>query len=148
MNPTPLLLVEDDENDIFFFKRAVQIAGLDNPLQIVNDGQQAIDYLSGAGGFNDRGQHPFPGMIILDLNLPRKHGLEVLKWIRQKTHWASMPVVVLTSSNSDLDMTVAYRLGANSYFVKPNDPDLLAELVRVIKDYWFQWSRILPVSSA
>lgn len=144
MIPIPILLVEDDENDIFFFRRAVQIAGMNNPLTVVKDGLEAMDYLNGAGAFVDREQHPFPGMIILDLNLPRKHGLELLKWIRQNTQWAGVTILVLTSSSSELDVTVAYRLGANSYFVKPTDPDALADLLRVTRDYWFHWSRVLP----
>lgn len=145
MSPYPILLVEDDENDVFFFERAVQIIGISNPVHVVKDGLQALDYLSGAGLYADRDQHPFPSAIVLDLNLPRKHGLEVLKWIRQKPQWAGLPVVVLTSSSSELDVTVAYRLGANSFFVKPTDPDQLAELLKVIHDYWFKWSRILTV---
>lgn len=143
-NPTPILLVEDDDNDVFFFKRALQLAAVENPLHVVKDGQEATDYLEGAGPFADRQQHPPPGVIVLDLNLPRKHGLEVLKWIRHRHQWAAVPVIVLTSSSSELDVTVAYRLGANSYFVKPTDPDLLVELLRVLKEYWFRWCRLLP----
>lgn len=145
MKPAPILLVEDDENDIFFFTRAVQLTVADRGLQVVKDGVLAMDYLSGNGRFADREEFPFPGVIILDLNLPRKPGLEVLKWIRQRPEWSGLPVVVLTSSNSELDVTVAYRLGANSYFVKPTDPDALTDLLRVFHDYWFKWGRVLPI---
>ncbi|HYG24121.1 MAG TPA: response regulator [Verrucomicrobiae bacterium] len=147
MTPAPILLVEDDENDIFFFTRAVQLTATDRPLQVVKDGMQAMEYLGGKGNFADRQKYPFPGVVILDLNLPRKPGLEVLKWIRQHTEWSGIPVVVLTSSSSDLDVTVAYRLGANSYFVKPTDPDALTDLLRVFQEYWFKWGRVLPVPS-
>jgi Response regulators consisting of a CheY-like receiver domain and a winged-helix DNA-binding domain len=145
---TPILLVEDDDNDIFFFKRATELAGVENPLRIVKDGQEATDYLEGKGTFSDREQHPSPGVVVLDLNLPRKHGLEVLKWIRQSQHWSTIPIIILTSSNSEIDVTVAYRLGCNSYFVKPTDPDLLVELMRLLKDYWFRWCRLLPPPSS
>jgi CheY-like chemotaxis protein len=79
----------------------------------------------------------------LDLNLPQKHGLEVLKWIRKSPRWATLPVLVLTSSNLELDVAAAYRLGANSFFVKPGDPEQLRKLITVITQYWFD-SAIMP----
>jgi CheY-like chemotaxis protein len=137
-------LVEDDDNDVFFFQRAVQQVGLSNPVHVARDGLQAVDYLSGAAPFDDRSRFPFPSVIFLDLNLPRKHGLEVLKWIRQNPEWKTLPVIVLTSSGSELDVTVSYRLGANSFFVKPTDPDQLTELLKVVIQHWFKWNEMPP----
>lgn len=145
MNRRAILLVEDDENDVFFFQRALAQLGLPEP-HIVRDGAQAIDYLNGTAPFDDRSRFPFPAVIFLDLNLPRKHGLEVLKCIRQNADWAMLPVIVLTSSNSELDVTVSYRLGANSFFVKPTDPDQLTDLLKVVVQHWFKWSELPPAS--
>jgi DNA-binding response OmpR family regulator len=138
MNTFPILLVEDDENDIFFFERAYKKAGITNPLHIVRDGDEAIQYLSGKEAFADREKFPLPSLIVLDLNLPLKHGLEVLKWLREKRDFDTLVVVVLTSSQSEMDMRQAYKLGANSYLVKPSDPDKLTDIARLVSDYWLR----------
>jgi CheY-like chemotaxis protein len=130
-----ILLVEDDANDVFFFKRAARAAGLLNPLQVAADGRHAIHYLQGAAGFGDRSQFPFPGLILLDLQLPHVPGLDVLRWIRAQPE--SQPIViVLTSSRQAADINAAYRLGANSYIVKPSSPGKLQDIVVGIKHYW------------
>ena len=134
MNQT-ILLVEDEENDIFFMKRAAKKIGMLNPLQVAHDGQEAIDYLGGRGAYADRERFPLPGLVLLDLKLPRVMGLEVLKWIRQQAQLYGIVVVVLTSSNLGPDIDMAYRLGANSYLVKPT-PDKLSEMISAIKQYW------------
>jgi DNA-binding response OmpR family regulator len=82
MNRT-ILLVEDDANDVFFMKRAMKLAGMLNPVQVASDGQQAIQYLSGAGDYGDRERFPLPGLVLLDLKLPHVMGLDVLKWSRK-----------------------------------------------------------------
>jgi CheY-like chemotaxis protein len=140
----PILLVEDDANDVFFFDRAVKKVGIAHPLHVTQDGQQAIDYLAGNGEFADRARYPKPGLIVLDLNLPVKHGLEVLKWIRQNRDTHTTVVIVLTSSGAELDMHEAYALGANSYLVKPADPTALATVVDAIKTYWLTFNRPPP----
>jgi CheY-like chemotaxis protein len=144
MNEFPILLVEDDENDVFFFERAMKQAQFDHPMRVVRDGIEAIAYLSGESTQSNRTESPLPCLIILDLNLPRKHGLEVLQWIRARAPDPAVPVVVLTSSASDLDMREAYRFGANSYLIKPSHPEDLPEVVRVIKLYWFDFNRMPP----
>src|SRR4051812_28005161 len=94
-----ILLVEDNEDDVFLMTRALKAAGIANPLQIVEDGQQAIDYLKGAGRFADRNTYPMPAIVFLDLKLPIMMGLEVLEWIRGEPGLSDIVVVVLTSSN-------------------------------------------------
>lgn len=136
MNQRTILLVEDDENDVFFFQRAVEKAGVENPLQVVRDGREAVNYLSGKDGYSDRTLHPLPGLIILDLNLPHRNGLEVLQAIRADPATTTTVVVVFTSSSSERDAHEAYALGANSYLVKPSNPERIVELVGLLKLYW------------
>jgi CheY-like chemotaxis protein len=131
-----MLLVEDDANDILLIQRAFAKACLVNPLKIVRDGEQAMNYLSGTGEFSDRGRYPFPSLILLDLKLPRKSGLEVLEWLRQQPTLKQIPVIVLTSSRVSSDISRAYDLGANSYLVKPVGFEGLLELVKSIGMYW------------
>ncbi len=139
-----LLLVEDEESDAFFFERALKKAGVSHPLRLVRDGQEAINFLAGAGEYADRNAHPLPGLIVLDLNLPVKHGLEVLKWMRERPETQNIVVIVLTSSVDVLDMHEAYALGANSYLVKPSDPNDLMPVVEAIKAYWLTFNSIAP----
>ena len=144
MNPTPpqsssgvcILYAEDEENDIFFFKRALRVAGSRCILSAVRDGQQAIDYLAGEGSFADRSRCPLPALILLDINIPKKGGLEVLQWIRQQPDFNSSPVLIFTSSTRQEDMDSARQLGANDYLLKPSDPLKLDDLVRMLHDRW------------
>src|SRR5438309_108541 len=102
-----ILQIEDDPNDVFILRHAMKKAGVVNPIQVVNDGQQAIDYLKGAGSFADRERFPLPSLVLLDLKLPYVMGLDVLKWIRQQPGAAPI-VVVLTASGEDADIATAY----------------------------------------
>lgn len=131
-----LLLVEDDPNDVMLFRRAKDKSNLANPLQVVEDGEAAIAYLSGQGTYADRNRYPLPALVLLDLKLPRKSGLEVLAWLRQQPGLRRLPVVVLTSSRESLDVGRAYDLGANSYLVKPVAFDSLLEMVKALGLYW------------
>jgi len=131
----PLLLVEDNEDDIFFMEHAMKKAGIDNPLAIAKDGREAIELLERALGGN-LSDIPVPRLIFLDLKLPRVPGLDVLKWIRGNPRLKTVPVLVLTASKQDQDVEAAYNLGANSFFTKPANTDTLVEMMRVIKDYW------------
>lgn len=131
-----ILLVEDDTNDVFLMQRACRKVELPNPLVVVGDGDEAVDYLSGAGRYADRAAHPLPVLVLLDLKLPRKSGLEVLDWLRRQPALKRLPVVVLTSSKEPGDVNRAYDLGANSYLVKPLGFDALLDLVRSLNVYW------------
>jgi len=135
------LLVEDNEDDVFLMKRALKGARVANPLFVVEDGQQALDYLGGAGKFADREQYPLPAVVFLDLKLPLLSGHDVLAWIRRQRELESLVVIVLTSSNEPSDLNRCYALGANSYVVKPPTPEQLEELAKAFKWYWLEYNR-------
>jgi DNA-binding response OmpR family regulator len=135
MTTKPILLVEDDENDVFFFQRAASKAGLLNTIRVARDGQEAIDYLQGVGKFAERAQFPLPCLIMLDLKLPFVMGLDVLKWIRQQPSLAPI-VLILSSSREEADIATAYRLGAQGYLVKPAETDKLVDMVKAINEFW------------
>jgi CheY-like chemotaxis protein len=131
-----ILLVEDDPNDIILIKRAFGKANITNPLQVVEDGEEAISYLAGKGRYGNRQNYPLPILILLDLKLPRKSGHEVLEWLRQQPMLRRLTVVVLTSSQQSSDVNRAYDLCANSYLVKPVTFDTLVEMVKSLNFYW------------
>lgn len=130
-----ILQVEDDPNDVFLLQHAMNGAGVANPIQVATDGQQAIDYLKGAGKFANREKFPLPCLVLLDLKLPYVMGLEVLKWIRQQPGPA-LVVVMLTASAEEDDIATAYRLGANAFLTKPSKASKLVEMAKAIKDFW------------
>ena len=130
-----ILLVEDEENDVFFMQEAMKKAGVLNPIRVASDGQQAIDYFKGAGKFGNREEFPLPCLVLLDLKLPYVMGLDVLKWIRQQPEVPAI-VVILSSSKEEADIASAYRWGANGYLVKPSDTSNLQGMARSIKDFW------------
>ena len=137
----PLLQVEDDENDVLFLEHAFKQAGIINPVHVVRDGQEAIDYLCGNGIFSDRKQYPLPCLMLLDLKLPRKNGLEVLGWIRQSPALSWLPVIVFSSSAHRQDIRRAYELGASSFVVKPSCVERRTELAKLIKGYWLEFNQ-------
>jgi CheY-like chemotaxis protein len=136
-----LLLVEDNEDDVFLMKRALKGARVINPLHVVEDGQEAVDYLAGAGKFADRANYPLPAVVFLDLKLPFISGHDVLAWIRRQKELESLVVIVLTSSNEASDLSRCYALGANSYVVKPPTPEQLEELAKSFKWYWLEYNQ-------
>jgi CheY-like chemotaxis protein len=132
----PVLYAEDDENDMFFMERAFEKLKLAHPLRMVSDGRQAIAYLSGSGPFSNRAENPMPCLILLDLSMPGKGGLDVLQWVRSQPTLSEIPVVVLTSSNQESDVHRAGLLGASGYLIKPGEPDELVEMVKQLHQYW------------
>jgi CheY-like chemotaxis protein len=140
MNPNtaPILLVEDDANDAFFLRYAFESAGITNLLNVVSDGQQAMDYLAGTGPYADRAKWPFPLLVLLDLKLPEMPGLEVLRWIREQPALRKLVVIILSSSRESRDIEKAYLLGASSFLVKPLTLEARLTMVRCIKSYWLE----------
>jgi CheY-like chemotaxis protein len=136
-----ILLVEDNEDDVFLMKRALHGARVMNALYVVDDGQEAVDYLVGSGKFADRDSYPLPAVVFLDLKLPYLSGHDVLAWIRHRKEFESLVVIVLTSSNEASDLSRCYALGANSYLVKPPTPDQLEDLARAFKWYWLEYNQ-------
>jgi CheY-like chemotaxis protein len=137
-----ILLVEDTLDDALLMKRALHQSGLGKQVQLARDGKEAVEYLTGAGTFSDRKAFPLPHLILLDLQLPHMHGLKVLEWIRSQAQFRSTIVVVLSSSRQTGDIELAYRLGCNSYLVKPPTLDALHQTVGAIALYWLtlnQW---------
>ena len=131
-----ILLVEDSEDDVFIIKQALKKARIANPLQVVTDGQMALDYLAGTGVYSDRERFPLPFIIFLDLKLPYLSGFDVLAWIRKQEALSLLVVIVLTSSDEQRDQQRAYTLGARSYLVKPPHPEALLELFDSLTNFW------------
>jgi CheY-like chemotaxis protein len=133
--PRPLLLVEDNENDALLIRRAFERAHLLNPLEVVTDGAAAMTCLRACieGGADGP---PLPALVLLDLNLPSRSGLDVLAWMRRDPTLLPLPVVILTGSREAEDLARAYELGANGYLTKPVDFVKLLELVRQLNLYW------------
>ena len=126
----PVLIAEDDEDTRFFLERSLQKAGVRNPVKIVNDGQQALDYLQ------KDDSHKTPRIVLLDIKMPGVDGFDVLKRVRADPRLSRLPVVMLSNSNDGRDVNRAYDLGANSYVVKPSDPDQLQSVLTRIHNYW------------
>ncbi len=124
-----ILLVEDNEDDVFIFTRAYKQAHLAHPVQVARDGQEALQYISGEEKFADRTAHPPPFLVFLDLKLPLKPGLEVLERVRAKPDLADLAVVILTSSAEARDILRAYELGAQAFLVKPPSASMLAAAI-------------------
>ncbi len=141
-DPTVILYVEDEENDVLLLRHVFGKAGIQNPVQTVKDGKAAQEYLAGHPPFDDRQRHPMPGLVLLDLNLPYWSGFEVLEWIRRQPQLRRLPVVVFTSSSRPGDIARAYDAGANGYLVKPNALTELTSLVAALRDFWLHHNRL------
>ena len=131
-----ILYADDEPDDVFFMRRAFEQAGIEQPLHTVHDGSEAIAYLSGQGQYTDRKLYPLPSLILLDLNMPRSSGFDVLNWIRATPALAALPVLVMSSSGQECDIKCASLLGANGYLVKPGKPEDLLGIVTALKDQW------------
>lgn len=143
-----ILLVEDDPNDILFVQRAFRQAGLNHPVQIAKTGDEAVAYLAGEEHYGDRNQYPLPSLILLDLKLPCRSGLEVLEWVRQQPLLKRIPVVILTSSQESIDVDRAYDLGVNSYLLKPVRFEALTSMMGAIGTYWLNLNQYPSFMSA
>jgi CheY-like chemotaxis protein len=149
MNKTGhILLVEDQEDDVFLMRNAFKKAGIENPLQVAWNGQEAMEYLGGMGKYSDRAKHPLPILVLLDLKMPYKSGFEILGWIREQPKLESLVIVVMTSSDQPQDIEKAYKLRASSYLVKPATASRLADMVKALHLYWLGHNQSVPLQKA
>ncbi len=135
-----ILLVEDDANDVALFQRALRTAGFTTAVKVAENGESAIQQLLAMEQASLQEVNGFPLIVLLDLKMPRKSGLELLAWMRQQPHLRRLPVIIFTSSREPTDIIQAYELGANSYLVKPVSFDQLKEMVRTLHRYWIDWN--------
>jgi CheY-like chemotaxis protein len=133
-----ILVVEDTPEDFMLLQRALAKNQIKNPVQWVQDGIQAIKYLYGEGNYANRTKYPFPKVVMVDLKMPRLGGFELLEWIKGHPGLSLLPILVMSSSNLPDDISRAYALGANSFFLKPAKFEDLQKLTRIIHDYWLQ----------
>lgn len=144
MTPPVILLVDDDENDVLLLSHVLNSVTREIRLQAVPNGDAAVDYLSGTGEFADRGRFPLPSLVLTDLNLPRRNGLEVVKWIRAQPSLRTTAVIVFTGFASDGDIARAYELGVNSVLIKPAGAEELTRVLKALHEYWFVLNRLAP----
>ena len=143
-----LLIVEDNEDDIFFVERIFKQIGARCELRFARDGMEAIDYLSGRGTFKDRAKYPMPTIILMDLKMPRRNGFEVLEWMHNQPEIKLIPTIVVTSSTLQEDVTRAYRLGANAVMNKPVDKDSLLQMLKSFHIYWTDFVEMPEVKAS
>ena len=138
LKPITLLLADDDPDDRLLARQALEKSRLANDLRCVEDGEELLDYLYRRGKFADPKQSPRPGLILLDLNMPRKDGREALREIKHDPRLRDIPIVVLTTSKADEDVARTYNLGVNSYITKPVRFAALVEIMKALGKYWFE----------
>ena len=136
--PITILMADDDPDDRLLARQALERSRLANNLRFVEDGEELIDYLCRRGKFSDPHTSPRPGLILLDLNMPKKDGREALKEIKGDPRLRDIPVVVLTTSKADEDIARTYNLGVNSYITKPVKFSSLVSVMKTIGKYWFE----------
>jgi len=129
-----ILLADDDGDYVVLIQEALHQAGMFNPVEVVSNGLEAVDFLKGDGAYSNLAPHPPPAMVILDLMLPIKHGYEVLRWIRLQPELNTIPVVILSGSGFENEARVAYDLGASAYLVKPAQFQHLVEAIERLRD--------------
>ncbi len=136
--PIVILLAEDDDEDLEMTLEALKKNRLGNDIRIARDGEEVMDYLRRQGAHGNDADAPKPGLILLDLNMPKKDGRETLAEIKSDAELRSIPVIVLTTSKADEDIVRSYDLGVNSFITKPVSFAGLAEAMRVVTEYWFE----------
>ena len=136
----PVLIAEDDEDMVFMLERALRKAGVQNPVKIVADGQEAVEYL-------EKHDHKTPRLAVLDIKMPLRDGFEVLKRVRDNPKLCRVPVIILSSSDAEVDVKRAYDMGANSYVVKPGDTAGVDAVIRAIQDYWLNVNRNAKIAA-
>ncbi len=139
--PVDILLVEDNPGDVRLTKEAFADGCIDNTLHVVTDGEEAMEFLFQRGEYEEAA---FPDLVLLDLNLPKKSGEEVLEAIKADEELRRLPVIILTSSEAQEDVLRSYELQANAYLTKPVDPDSFLDTVRTFEEFWLQVVRLPP----
>lgn len=133
-----ILIADDDAEDRMLVKEALEESRLNNNIQFVENGEELMDYLNNRGKFTDKDQYPAPGLILLDLNMPKKDGREALKEIKNEEHLRMIPVVVLTTSKAEEDILRTYDLGVSSFITKPVTFSSLVDVMKTLSKYWFE----------
>lgn len=136
--PITILMADDDPEDVMLAEEALEEARLANHFYAVRDGEELMDYLRRRGKYEEARSAPRPGLILLDLNMPRKNGFEALEEIKKDPDLRAIPVVVLTTSSTEEDVYRSYDLGVNSFISKPVSFEGLVEAMKVLGQYWFE----------
>lgn len=137
-NNRTILMVDDDPDDFFLAREAFEVSGQPGDFRLLPDGEELMDYLCRRGKFTGLANAPFPCLILLDLNMPRKDGREALKEIKKVPYLRRIPIVVFTTSAETEDISLSYELGASSYITKPVTFDGLVEVMESLVDYWLK----------
>jgi CheY-like chemotaxis protein len=141
-----ILLVEDNEDHVFLLEHAFQRAEVTNPLHVATTGEDAIAYLGGTEPYADWNKFHLPTLVLLDLKLPGCDGFHVLKWIRQHPGLKALRVAMLTSSDLDQEIKLAYELGVNAFLTKPVDLDRLIYIVKILRIHWLEFTQAPAIS--
>ena len=136
--PIVILMADDDEDDILLTQKALQKGKLLNTLYSVKDGEELLDYLLLRGEYTDQANAPRPGIILLDLNMPKKDGREALREIKAHADLQDIPIVIFTTSKAEEDIYRSYKLGVNSFITKPGTFENMIEVMRAVGKYWFE----------
>lgn len=142
IKPIIILMAEDDPDDRYLAREALAESRIANELYFVEDGVELLDYLNRKGKFADPIKSPKPGIILLDLNMPKKDGREALKEIKENPEFKRIPIIILTTSNAEEDVLKTYNLGANSFITKPVTFNGLVNVIKVLENYWFEIVRL------
>jgi CheY-like chemotaxis protein len=142
--PIRILVADDDADDRLMIKDAFEESKLGNPIDFVEDGVQLMQFLNREGDYKHLGNQPYPGFILLDLNMPRKDGRTALKEIKESADLHRIPIVILTTSKAEEDIVRTYNLGVNSFICKPVSFDSLVEIVRTVGRYWIEIVALPP----
>jgi CheY-like chemotaxis protein len=140
-----ILLVDDSENDRMFMRIAFKKANFNWPIHELTDGDEVIAYLKGDAPYTERNKFPLPAVVLLDLNMPKRNGFDVLKWVRAQEQFKQLQVIVVTASTRPDDVKLAYCLGANSVLVKPPTIDGLVKMVGCMRD-WLRLNQFAPLN--
>jgi CheY-like chemotaxis protein len=142
MQKFQILIAEDDADDRYLFQTAFAEKGISDPVQFVNDGAELLSYLESAHRSMEGEERNLPQFILLDLNMPKKSGKEVLQIIKEHPEFKRIPVIIFTTTSNELEIKRCYELGANTYIVKPSSFDSLVRVLQGIRNYWFDLASI------